>query len=614
MKFLQTFIEKVRDSANIVDIISQHTELKRSGGGQLKGLCPFPDHNEKTPSFSVSEDKNVYYCFGCGKSGNVFTFLESYRGLNFPEAVEYLADRAGLELEYEENDSPRVKNYSSGHADDKKTLLKLNTLAMEYYRYCYKKLPKDHSYQEYFRKRGLTPELVEKFKLGIASEEWQGLTDVLIKKKAPLGLAEDNGLIKKKNKGNGYFDLFRERLIFPILSPNNETLGFGGRVLGEGMPKYLNSPETLLFNKRKTFYGLHETAKHIRSEDMAVIVEGYMDLLALYAVGICNVVAVLGTALTEEHARKLKRYSKNVVVLFDGDQAGRRAAERSLPILLSQGLYPKRVVLPQGQDPDDFIKENGAEAMRREITRAEEFYLKYVDQLVAEFGTEPVGKVKIVDLISPILYAMEDRRLQGLYFHETVDRLGVSQDWLRQALRDAKTKGVEGSNPPLVEKNPEKMSKTVTGDQKWPLSKAAKGEIELLKVALRSARFWQEVEKSDIFEMLTPEARDSFFWVRDQYRQVPENFDKLPASLASMVDRPGLVICLDEDEAGKEERDLEKIVQDCIKWIRSRNLQAQTKALTFDLKGDSTREQLEQFMNIQKMKRSLKAGERSGKE
>ena len=422
MSFSQSFIEKVRESSNIIDLIGQYTQLKRTGGRHF-GLCPFPDHNEKTPSFSVTEERQLYHCFGCGKGGNVFTFLQTYRGMSFPEAVEFLADRAGIEIEKTEVQKRQNPEQFAKAKDEKKSFLKVNRLAADYYSFVLKKLPTGHSHGGYIQRRKIDSEIIEKFQLGISPEKWQGLTEVLQKRSIPLTAAEKLGLVKKKKQGEGYFDLFRDRLMFPILSPAGEVLGFGGRTFGDDHPKYLNSPETPVFNKGRTFYGLHETAKFIRTEDEVVLVEGYMDLIALYAAGVKNVVAVLGTALTENHAKLLKRYTKNVLVLFDGDAAGQRAAERSLSILLGEGLLPREIVLPAGKDPDDFINEFGVEELKKIMKAAPDFYTSFLDRCSREFGNAPTDKIKTVDKVGPILLRVSDPRLRELYFRETIDRM-----------------------------------------------------------------------------------------------------------------------------------------------------------------------------------------------
>ncbi|MGZ3723325.1 MAG: DNA primase, partial [Bdellovibrionales bacterium] len=310
MKFPQEFIDRVREATDIVPLVSQYVQLRRTGGNH-QGLCPF--HNEKSPSFSVSEDKQVYYCFGCKASGNVITFVQNYQGLTFPETIEYLARRASIAL-------PATSEQGDPAREMRNTFFKINALAANFYHQEYKKLPEGHEVKKYFASRGLTEELAEMYKLGYAPEAWSDLTHFFESKRVPVAPSEQLGLIKRRSgeKSNGHYDLFRHRVMFPIFSPTGSCVGFGGRVLSKDQqPKYLNSPDSPVFHKGKVFYGLDHSAKFIRTEDEAIVVEGYMDWLALAKVSVNNIVATLGTALTVDHAKLIKRYTNKVLLLFD---------------------------------------------------------------------------------------------------------------------------------------------------------------------------------------------------------------------------------------------------------------------------------------------------------
>lgn len=361
MKFSREFIDKVRDANSIVDVVSRQVALKKSGG-QYLGLCPFPDHKEKTPSFSVSESKQLYYCFGCKKAGNIFNFVEAIMGMNFPEAVEWLARQARIPIP-EGTHADNQFRKSEDH--EKRTLLAINDFATKYFS---DELARSHSSDEikdYLKARGISANTVKSFRLGYSLNHWDKLSSLMASHQIPLPKAESLGLIRHRKEGQeGYYDIFRHRLMFPILGLDGSCLGFGGRIIGEGEPKYLNSPESAVFHKGKIFYGLYESAKYIRAQDQVIVVEGYMDMLALFQAGIRNVVAPLGTALTSDQARLLKRFTRNVVMLFDGDSAGQMAAERSLPILLKEGLLPVGVTLPSDMDPDDFVQKYGASELQ----------------------------------------------------------------------------------------------------------------------------------------------------------------------------------------------------------------------------------------------------------
>ncbi|HVK60133.1 MAG TPA: DNA primase, partial [Bdellovibrionales bacterium] len=466
MRFPQDFIEKVRESNNIVEIIGQHTELKGSGH-RMMGRCPFPDHSDKSPSFSVTEDNQLYYCYGCKKGGNVFNFLETYNGMSFPEAIEFLARRANIALPEKTEAERRPGQLTS---DQKDIYLKINKAAAVFFHHQLKSLPEDHVAKNYLVKRGLTEEIVEKFRIGVTLDDWQGLAKLLESKGAPLKSAEALGLLKpKKNPPKGgpqsdqYFDLFRERLMFPIFSPTSDVIGFGGRTLGDALPKYVNSSDSPVFNKSKILYGLHETGKFIRAQDEAIVVEGYMDAIALYAAGIKNVVAILGTAFTADHARLLKRYTLNVKMLLDGDEAGINAADRSLPVLLEGGLMPKGYILPEKMDPDDFVKANGADALRKELDRSTElFTLLLTKRWMAVYHGSPSEKVQIIEEASRSLKAMPNRQLQELYLMELARQLDVDISFVRRALTQSQSQAnaktltrpaAETSEPGAAEQN-----------------------------------------------------------------------------------------------------------------------------------------------------------------
>lgn len=430
MRYPPEFIDKVQESSSLLDIISQYTQLKPSGGGYM-GRCPFPDHQEKTASFSMSEAKQVYHCFGCKKSGNIFTFLRDFNGMNFPEAVEYLADRAGVPIPenvYEKN------NQQPHSGDKKKQILKLNKVASDFFQETLKRVSSDHLIKSYIQKRRLKTETIEEFKIGFSPSEWDRLTTYFQKHNFDLHLAEEAKLIKAKKEGHSYFDLFRDRLMFPILSASGEVLAFGGRIYDQGEPKYLNSPETLVFSKSKVLYGLAQTAKYIRTEDCVLIVEGYMDLVSLYQSGIRNVAATMGTALTPEHAKLIKRMTNNVVVLFDGDEAGQIAAERSLSILLSGGLYPRGLVLTEAKDPDEFVNKLGAEELTKKIQKSSDLFNVVLQSWTVDYRGEASQKVKLVDKIKPIFDAISDQRLKMLYVDDLISKMDVTKEWLRSAL------------------------------------------------------------------------------------------------------------------------------------------------------------------------------------
>lgn len=605
MKFTPEFIERVAEANNLVDVISQHTQLKPAGGG-LMGRCPFPDHPEKTPSFSVSEAKQVYHCFGCHKKGNIYTFLQTFNGMSFPESVEYLADRANMAL-------PRVNEDEATRLDaqtqKKKQLIRVNKLANQYFQENLKHLSADHPVKVYAKKRRLTDEMMETFQIGYAGEEWEGLVQFLESKNVPMALAEEARLVKARSGGkSGYFDIFRERLIFPILSAMGEPIAFGGRIVLQGEPKYLNSPETLVFHKGKILYGLNETAKFIRSEDQAIVVEGYMDLIALYQAGIKNVIATMGTALTQDHGRLLGRITKNVVTLFDGDSAGQEAAERSLPLLLAANVYPKGLLLADNQDPDDFVKTQGAEALKALIAKAPDLYSKILSQWMQGYRGEASEKVQLCNRLQPLFQVIQDPRLKQLYFSETVAKMNVEEGWLRQALSShvnasptlqksfQQSQIVSGNQGPIsgLELKPRLTEDFVDQIQ---LKGASQAEVLLLGLALKNhANFESILEGGGIEEIPHLGIKQVLQKATEVYRQAPEKFDRLAGLLASFVDRPDWLI---SNQAVDDSSDELRMMQDCLRKVREQKIDIQRKALTMELttqKGTISSEREAQIM------------------
>ena len=615
MKFSPEFIEKVRDANNLVDIISQYTQLKPTGSG-LMGRCPFPDHQEKTPSFSVSETKQVYNCFGCHKKGNIFTFLQNYQGMNFPESIEYLANRANIAMPEK---SLEANDYQDRQQERKKLLGRVNKLANFYFTEQLKRQPEDHPVKRYIAKRGLSAEVIEAFQIGYSTPEWDGLVNYLESKKVPMDLVEEARLAKARTGGkSGHFDLFRDRLMFPILNPMGESVAFGGRIIDQGEPKYLNSPETPVFVKGKILYGLSQTARYIRTEDQAIIVEGYMDLVSLYQAGIRNSAATMGTALTTEHGRLLKRMTKNVVVLFDGDSAGQEAAERSLPILLAADVHPKGLTLPDGMDPDDFVKLKGAEALKELMAKAPDLFVLILQRWMEDYRGEASQKIKICDQMKPVLEAIPDERLRDLYIQEAARRMNVPANWLNQALfkqgvktpeveklrRDMAQQAVAAST--VIKEPANARPKTVPEVHRFVLKGAPKVELLMMSLVLKSRANFEIFLNENLSESISnPAVKLILTKATDVYRQDLEKFDKLTSLLVSFVDQPELLFLSDGAAESFDEDNERKLLRDCFKRVRDNSLREQAKKLAKDLKTEPSSEKMEQIMNIQRNRHTL---------
>jgi len=338
-------ISDIKKRLNIVDIISNYVTLKKRGS-RFIGLCPF--HQEKTGSFTVDPDKGFYKCFGCGESGDIFTFIQKYENLEFSDTLKLLAEKAGVELEYNQK--------QGAQKTEKELILSANAYAVNYFK---EKLNSSNEALSYLYRRGITKEAIDMFSLGFVPDEWNGLSNYLSSKKIDNSTGIKAGLLVNSDK-NTVYDRFRNRIIFPIFNALGKPIAFGGRITEAGEPKYLNSPETLVFNKSKEFYGLNLASKAISKLNQVIIVEGYMDVIACHMAGVTNVIAVLGTALTKDHVDKITRYTKNVVLCFDADSAGIKAALKSGELFLQSDINVKIASTPNGEDPDSFLKNNSS--------------------------------------------------------------------------------------------------------------------------------------------------------------------------------------------------------------------------------------------------------------
>lgn len=431
----QQTINEILDRTDLVELIGERVQLKRAGK-DWKGLCPF--HNEKSPSFTVSRDKGLYYCFGCQAGGNAIGFLEAVDNLSFIEAIEMLAEKAGVTIETEALGEARN---AQRVADP---LFELLQRTSDYYR---RALAEDEAGAEaraYAENRGLSDEVAETFEIGWAPAGWDRLVRKLHKADVNPRLALDAGLVAPRNEGappswENLRDKFVDRLIFPIHDGRGRVIGFGGRALRDDqMPKYLNSPTTALFHKGKVLYNFHRARKDIREDSGVIVVEGYMDLIALWRAGVTNAVATLGVALTEDHARLLRRYTRKVTLLFDSDQAGRQAAFKSLAVLLPQGMDPYRVMVEGGKDPDDLLEREGPEAVQALVQQTQPLLDLFLDELAGDANKggsaemeRAVGRGAEILALIPDPIAL-DRAVEGF-----AQRLNVSPDRMRASLRRA---------------------------------------------------------------------------------------------------------------------------------------------------------------------------------
>ena len=412
-------VEEIRARSDIVEVISDRILLKKSGAN-YKGLCPF--HSEKTPSFIVSPAKQIFHCFGCNEGGNVYQFVMKIENISFPDSVLLLARKYGINIT-----DQKIKGVNSSQ---KNTLYDVNAMAAEFFQRQLSDLPQGKTAREYLRKRGITDNIIESFKIGYASTSWDGVHQFLKKKGISTDIQNSAGLIKERENGGGYVDRFRERIIFTISDSEGRVVGFGGRVLNDtdSRPKYLNSPETLVYKKGNILYGLNITKDSIRKSKEAFLVEGYFDLITVYQHGIKNIIATSGTALTEDHARILRRYTDTVTLVFDGDEAGRNASDRGGIVLLNGGVKVKVISLPHGNDPDNFIREKSGEGFLN-IARESKTFMEYIiNKAIAESDLKSLDeKIRCINSVIPFLSIISNSVERSIYLSLLAEKTGVSE-------------------------------------------------------------------------------------------------------------------------------------------------------------------------------------------
>jgi DNA primase len=433
-------VEEVKDKADIVDLISEYVTLKKAGRNFI-GLCPF--HQEKTPSFTVNRDKQIFYCFGCGEGGNVLTFLMKINHQSFPEAVRHLARKTGIVIP--EGVMTREEKARTGI---KEQIIRVNQIAAKHF--SQNLLSKAGSEaREYLLKRGIGESVIKEFKLGYAMDGWRYLRDYFEKEKVPLKLAEQAGLVVQKTNGkDSFYDRFRARVIFPIEDVGGHIIAFGGRVMGIGEPKYLNSPESPVYVKGRCLYGLNKTKDDIRKKGYVIIVEGYFDFLSLWNAGVTNVVASLGTALTKDHVDMIRRYTEQSVAIFDPDEAGKKALARSLALFLAGNIHAKVVVLPDGHDPDQYIRTCGKESFDEAVANAQSMVDYYIETVIGKTGALE-EKLNSLRNAVPFIANINDAMERNLFINRVSEKLGLDRELLKDAVQRSLTAPAQTSTHTL---------------------------------------------------------------------------------------------------------------------------------------------------------------------
>jgi len=423
-------VREVRERAPILEVISDYMSLRKSGAN-YQGLCPF--HGEKSPSFNVNPARGIFHCFGCGAGGNVVTFVMRMEGMNFPTAVKFLATRVGVDIP----ERPLTRD-EKRKVDEQDQLYSINELAAQFYRRVLETDEAGAAGRSYLQRRGVDDQTAATYRMGFAPEGWDNLAKYLSRKGIAAEDAEKLGLLRKREGRDGYYDTFRNRLLFTISDLHGRAIGFGGRVMDDSLPKYINSPESPIYRKSEVLFGLDLAKKGMREQGSAIIVEGYFDHLALYRAGHTNVVATCGTALTPGHLKVLKRYAEKVYMLFDGDEAGQKATLRSMELFLEEG-FPARVVqVPSGDDPDTFLRREGAAAFAPLLESAQPIFEFFYRGLMSRTDTRGVeGKVAFVNEVAPRLLKIADPLERGLYEKEICRAVGIDQGMLRNKVGSA---------------------------------------------------------------------------------------------------------------------------------------------------------------------------------
>lgn len=426
-------INEIRERTDIVELISQYVSLKQSGANHT-GLCPF--HSEKSPSFSVNAARQFFHCFGCGVGGDVFSFLMKTEGLVFPDAVRMLAERVGVELE-EHIPSPEEEMRER----QRERLYRVNEVAAAYFHQLLMEHPSGEPARQYMKVRGYGRKAAGEYQIGFSLDSWDGLRKHLEVQGLAAADARTLGLIRPGKQDRGDYDLFRGRLIFPVYDLAGRIVAFAGRVLDDGKPKYINSPESPIYHKGRILFGLYQARQAMRQSGEVLLVEGYFDQLALYRVGFPQVVATCGTALTVDHARLLKRYVQRVVLLFDQDGAGKKATFKAMTVLQEEGVPAAVIELPSGEDPDSFIQKEGVEAFRGRLEKARSVMELFMDDILAGAGNGIEQKVRAAEQIVQQISGLSSELEQDLYLKELARRSGIDLERLKQVSKKVAGQG-----------------------------------------------------------------------------------------------------------------------------------------------------------------------------
>ncbi len=548
-------LEDIKDRIDIVDLISDYVHLKKSGQN-WKGLCPF--HTEKTPSFMVSPAKQIFHCFGCGSGGDIFTFLTRYETLTFPEALSMLAKRAGVTL--------KVTQKSAAQAGEKEVLLNIHKDAVDFFR---QSLTKNNKAVAYLKDRGIDRKNIDTFGIGYAPKSWNELLNYLSRKGYKPEVIKKSGLVVQGNKGN--YDTFRDRIMFPILDLKGDVVAFGGRSIDGSEPKYLNSPETPIFNKSRVLYGLSLAKDAIKKNGNTLFMEGYLDVIAAHMFGFSQAVAALGTALTPDHGRLIKRFVEEVILVFDSDQAGIKAAKRAAGVLLESGLEVKILSVPDNEDPDSFLRKNGKEAFDKLLKEP----LSIVDFFVKHGGKKHI----VADEIFEVVARIPNEILQEEYITMLSEKINVEEERVRERFKKKRKQLKSGHRKQQSEVKFRKPRQRPQNEVYFiQLLLQMSGRVKEISGKINLDDFEDEVLRG-IFEKIVNGVQD---------------FNDL--LLKCEGEEKDVLISISLREELEEP---EKVLSDCISWIKENKRKKLVKELQSKIRAAESKNDLELLKKLQ---------------
>ena len=554
--FPEEKVSEIRDRSSILEVVSDYVSLKKAGKN-YRGLCPF--HSEKTPSFMVNEGKQIFHCFGCGEGGDVFTFLMKAGHFSFPQAVEELAERYGVRLPRREFSPTQKKEIAK-----KDLLFQINQTASDYFHDLLARRREGEEGRKYLSQRGIEKEIIEEHRLGFSLDRWDGLVQHLRERKVSLEMARELGLILPKKK-EGWYDAFRGRIIFPIFDLHHRVIGFGGRVIREGQPKYINSQESSIYHKGEVLYGLHVAKQYAPEKDCVIIVEGYFDLLTLHQYGMKHSIATLGTALTTQHIRTLKRYTKNLITVFDADRAGVQATLRALPLFLEEEVMGKTVVLPKGEDPDEFLRKGNLGDFEKRVAGAVPLIEFFFGWLMKTYDVKSIdGKIKVAKEGVALIRKIPETIRRNYYIKVLAERLDLQESLLYEMLR---------SSPKDRSKTEEDVKKRFM-EKKFP-----KSEEMVVRLMVHHPELIPIVSEEGILREFESPILQKMAEGLEVFYQKKGRLDLTEALGCLEEDLKGRLCEFAFQENGLEGENREKILRDCLHKIRKKRLEKDEEEL-----------------------------------